>query len=303
MNEKRSVKKIVAKKLFWHTHTLKELFWRLSLVAFYTITLSYIFLNYPHFSLRMSGAVHSILGLALGMLLVFRTNTAYDRWWEGRRLWGALTNNARNLAIKANAFLVNEKDRQFFNHSIVAYSYALKSHLRGENILNTLKDIFSEQEIIRFKNAKHIPNEIIKEMYELLGQRIREQKISDIQMLAIDVHLREFTDVMGGCDRIRNTPMPKAYSVHLQQFLNLYIYTLPLTLIHELGYFTALVIVMVSYALAGLKLIGEEIEDPFGRDTNDLPLDNICKTIRDNVNDILEVKNTNLVDAKIISQS
>ncbi len=290
MNEKRSVKKIVAKKLFWHTHTLKELFWRLFLVAFYTVTLSYIFLNYPYLSLKMSGAVHSILGLALGMLLVFRTNTAYDRWWEGRRLWGSLTNNSRNLAIKANAFLVDEKDRQFFNHSIVAYSYALKSHLRNENIFNTLKDIFSEEEIIKFKNAKHIPNEIIREMYELLGKRIRENKISDVQMLAIDVHLREFTDVLGGCDRIRNTPMPKAYSVHLQQFLNLYIYTLPLTLIHELGYFTALVIVMVSYALAGLKLIGEEIEDPFGRDTNDLPLDTICKTIHNNVNDILNYK-------------
>ncbi|MCS6820682.1 MAG: hypothetical protein NZ551_02335 [Microscillaceae bacterium] len=270
----------------WDITTLVSLLDGMIILGFYTYFL--VYLNYEVFELKlkMTGVVHSILGLALGLLLVFRTNTAYERWWEGRRMWGSLINNSRNFAIKVNAFFTQPQDREFFKRHIPAFAFALKHHLRDNSDVNNLHSLTS-QDKQALANAQNLPSMIVKRMYELVALRNNDNSLHESHLLSLDAHLKEFVDVMGACDRIRSTPMPQAYNTHLNQFLNLYTISLPFSLIHDLKYWTILVVVFTFYALAGLKLIGEEIEDPFGKDINDLPLDAICQSIERSVNEIL----------------
>jgi len=279
-------------KLIWNTHMLHELWLGLLVVVLYTLALviAQIYLKIDIWP-KPSSMVHSILGLALGLLLVFRTNTAYDRWWEGRKLLGALVNNARNLAIKIKTYFTSEDDQKFMARMTAAYCFALKSHLRDKDGAKRVFDLqlITEQEYHHLKNFKHKPNEIARMMYELANQHYEEGAMKEMQFLSFEKHLAALTDIIGGCERIKKTPMPKAYGIHLRQFLNLYIFTLPFNLVHDLKYWTVPLLAVTFYALAGLKKIGEEIEEPFGTDNNDLPVNQIAHTIYNNVYEMVRI--------------
>lgn len=269
-------------KLFWNTHMLHELWQGLLAIAAYTLTLVYFEIN---IWAEPSTMVHSILGLALGLLLVFRTNTAYDRWWEGRKLLGALVNNSRNIAIKISTYFESQEDKEYMSRMTAAYAFALKSHLRDRDAAKRIFDLhlITEKEYQDLRKYKHVPNEIARRMYELTTKRHSEGSLTEMQFLSFEKHLASLTDIIGGCERIKKTPMPLAYGIHLRQFLNLYIFTLPFNLVHALHYWTIPLLMVTYYALAGLKTIGEEIEEPFGTDNNDLPVNQIAHTIYNNI--------------------
>lgn len=227
--------------------------------------------------------MHGMLGFVISLLLVFRTNTAYDRWWEGRKLWGSLVNNSRNLALKLNAILEEEKDKAFFRKLIPGYASILNKHLKDED---TGKEL-SEELFLSIDQHKHRPNHIAKMVFQKVNDLHKTKQISAEQLLYINLEISSFTDICGACERIKNTPIPYSYSVFLKKFIFFYVMTLPFAYVFILGYFVIPVVVFIFYVLASLELIAEEIEDPFGNDDNDLPTQKIAENIKKHVEEIL----------------
>lgn len=234
--------------------------------------------------------MHGLLGFAISILLVFRTNSAYDKWWEGRKLWGNLINSSRNLAMKLNAMLPahEEEDRVFFRKTIPAYSLALHDHLKAESTANSLfkQDIHTPTSV-QIDENKHVPNQISKLIYMRVMNLVAEGKITGEQLIFINNELQSFTDICGACERIKNTPIPFSYSTFIKKFIFIYLITLPFGYVFNLGYLIIPVVAFVFYVLVSLELIAEEIEDPFGEDENDLPTDLMAKNLKKNVEEIL----------------
>jgi ion channel-forming bestrophin family protein len=233
--------------------------------------------------------MHGLLGFVISLLLVFRTNTAYDRWWEGRKLWGSLTNNSRNLALKLASILKDEDDRAFFKITIPSYAAALRDHLRREQTRIELFDPVTKKgrKKIELDESKHIPNQISGLMYNKINNLHEAGKISGSHLIYLNNELLSFTDICGACERIRNTPIPYAYSMFIKKFIFFYVLTLPVGYVFSLGYYVIPVVVFIFYVLASLELIAEEIEEPFGRDSNDLPVNRMAMSIQKHVEEIL----------------
>ena len=233
-------------------------------------------------------AMHQLLGTVLGLFLVFRTNTAYDRWWEGRRLWGSMVNNTRNLAFKIKTFLPTEakEERLWFAQMIPNLPIALKEHLRDRPSADAL-DITDETMLAAISKAKHIPNVLSVMMYDKVNQYYKSGYFSGEQLLAVDRELKEFSDIVGACERIKNTPIPFSYAMYIKKFIFVYLLTLPIGLVGEEGLITVPIVLLITYVLLGVELIAEEIEDPFGKDINDLPTDALSSKIKENVREIL----------------
>lgn len=271
---------------FSKADTFRKLLPLLIGVGIYTGGIAYLELNIlkedgaAH--LKNVGLMHGVLGFVISLLLVFRTNTAYDRWWEGRKLWGTLTNSSRNLAIKIDAMIDDKEDRRFFRQYISTYAFALKAHLR-EN-----EDFTSANPDLDVRREKHLPNQVASSLYKRLNAVYLEKKIDNAQFRTLNEEIRNFTDVCGACERIKNTPIPFTYSVFIKKFIFFYVMTLPFGWGLSLGYFVIPVVMLILYAFASLELIAEEIENPFGLDANDLPLDQLCQNIRKHVSEILE---------------
>jgi putative membrane protein len=234
-------------------------------------------------------AMHSLLGIVLGLFLVFRTNSAYDRWWEGRRLWGALVNSTRNFALKVNAYLGSyPEERKWFAFMIPNFVMATKEQLRQGVDLQELDfpDDATRKEI---EESKHRPNIIASLMYRRVNKLYQQKGITGDQLINLDKELKDFIDIMGACERIKNTPIPYSYSMYIKKFIVIYMTTLPFAFVTSTGYMTVPVVMIIAYVILSVELIAEEIEDPFGRDINDLPTDELSGKIRDNVKEILGV--------------
>ncbi len=261
-------------------------------IGVYAFIVAWIEIEYLHISkenpLTNFSILHSILGLVISLLLVFRTNTAYERWWEGRKLWGALVNCSRNLAIKLHPMLKvqNTEDRFFFSHIIPNYAFALKNHLRKKLIAEE----FSKPELIKHeleKNIQHVPNRIARMLFERINELFKNGAIKQEQLLILNNEAQQFTEICGACERIKNTPIPFSYSSFIKKFIFFYIVTLPWGYVFSVGYLIIPIVIFIFYVLASLELIAEEIEDPFGEDANDLPTDEISENIRKSVEEIL----------------
>lgn len=232
--------------------------------------------------------MHTLLSFVISMLLVFRTNTAYDRWWEGRKLWGALVNNSRNLAIKLNSMLGHEEasHRSFFKKIIPMYASVLAHHLHAESTRLAL-DEHDHPELAGLDANRHLPNQVASLMFQRVNRLYEEGKIKGDQLIVLNGELLSFTDIMGACERIKNTPIPFSYSVFIKKFIFFYVMTLPFSFVISLGYIAIPVVAFIFYVLASLELIAEEIEDPFGGDENDLPMTKIASNIKKHVGEIM----------------
>ncbi|MFM7190238.1 MAG: bestrophin family protein, partial [Microcystaceae cyanobacterium] len=236
-----------------------------------------------------SGLIPSIV---LGLLLVFRTNTAYDRFWEGRKLWGSLINNVRNLSrlIWVAVQEKNHEDRlakQQALRLLEAFAIAMKLHLRGEKVSPELVPLMSHDFYETLQHINHPPLEIAFWISDYLQQQSNRDRINPYQLNAMFQLLDDMVDTLGACERILKTPIPAAYAIHLKQLVFLYCLTLPFELVDQLVWFTAPLVGLVSFAIFGIEAIGVEIENPFGYDANDLPLDQICQTIQRNLEDLI----------------
>ncbi|RYD56468.1 MAG: hypothetical protein EOP56_12295 [Sphingobacteriales bacterium] len=278
---------------FHTSDTLRKLGVLILIIAAYSGLVAFLELHYfdirNHPWLKNMNLLHNLLGFALSLLLVFRTNTAYDRWWEGRKLWGALVNNSRNLAIKMQVLLPKDdiQDRHYFAKMIPLYAAVLKEHLQAESTRLALDDV-DHPEIRNLLQDKHAPNQIARLIHHKVIELQNRGLISGEQLLFLNPELMSFTDICGACERIKNTPIPYSYSAFIKKFIFIYIMTLPFGYVPQLGYWIMPVVALVFYILASLEVIAEEIEDPFGTDANDLPMDRIADNIRKHVVEILE---------------
>lgn len=234
--------------------------------------------------------IHTLAGTALSLLLVFRTNSSYDRFWEGRKLWGGIVNETRNLARAAAIFLREAPDlRRALGRWTVTFPYATVGVLRGEVDLGPLADSLPPEFAERARASRHAALAVSVEMSKILDEGRRRGLYPEYIQAQLDQNVQLLIDYIGGCERIHKTPLPFAYMVHLRRALVLYFFTLPFAIVDQFKGMTILAIAIVSYVFFGIEEIGVEIEDPFGYDANDLPLEAICGTIRSNVTALLPV--------------
>lgn len=273
----------------FHKSDTAYLLWKeLIFIGLLTLGFVYVEIHYLKHGEALSSLmqIYSLIGFVLSMLLVFRTNTAYDRWWEGRRKWGDMVNNSRNLAIKIGAMTTNKETESYFGRMIPNYAIAMKEQLREGVIMEELE--LTEEEKIAIEKVNHKTSYIAKMMYEKLHQMKQEKIITQEEFLSLDYNLRSFSEITGSCERIKGTPIPYSYSMFLKKFIFIYVTTVPLAFIHIFGYYSAIVAMFIFYVLVSIEVLAEEIEDPFGRDDNDLPTDEICGKIKSNVKEILQ---------------
>jgi putative membrane protein len=265
---------------FHKSDTLRELFPLMVGVGIYAAFVTWLLLDYVHLPdssvIHKTNVVHSTLGFVLSLLLAFRINSAYERWWEGRKLWGSLVNNSRNLAMKVK-HLGNAADAEFYNKHIPLYAEVLKDHLR-----ETVKENYEAN----VGTGKHVPNQVAALMIGRSYQ-LNDGNLNTAELMSINAELMSFTDICGACERIKNTPIPYNYGVFIKKFIFFFVMSLPLTWAFELHYYIIPIIAFVLYVLASIELIAEEIENPFGFDENDLPLDTIAGNIKKHINEIL----------------
>lgn len=225
-------------------------------------------------------AIYSLIGFVMSLLLLFRTNGAYDRWWEGRKLWGAIVNDCRSGFLKITTRISNEEDKKEFARLFSLYIYNAKNNLRANK--NNL--VFQKYEDPSKDNS---PVQVMKLIYIKLRVLEKQGELSQGDLIQIDVNLNGLIASLGGCQRIKNTPIPFSYSIFIKKFIFLYVITLPIVFFH-FDYWAVLITTFVFYALVSMEVLAEEIEDPFGTDANDLPLDQICQTIKQDLNNIIE---------------
>jgi putative membrane protein len=272
--------------------TARKLFPLLLAIAIYSFAIAFWELEYLNLSenttIRNITIVHSLLGFAMSILLVFRTNTAYDRWWEARKQWGTLTNISRTLAIKMNAYLNKEDkvNRNFYIKAIPLFADTLFDHLRS----NTTRFMLDEKEHPEFgslNEQKHGPNQVASMIFERTNNLYKEGLITGDQLILVNDELHSLTDICGACERIKNTPIPMSYSSFIKKFIFIYVLTLPVGYVFSIGYFVIAAVPFIFYVMASLELIAESIEDPFGTDPDDLPIEKLSNNIRKHVGELI----------------
>jgi putative membrane protein len=270
---------------FHKSDTFRQLIPLMIFIGTYSAGIAFLEIEYWELSqdshVKNISIMHGMLGFVISLLLVFRTNTAYDRWWEGRKIWGSLVNNSRNLALKLSAILTEESDRAFFRKIIPSYAAILNKHLKDEE---TSRQLFED---VIIEHHKHRPNQIAKILFQKINDLYNSKKITGDQLIILNHEIQSLTDICGACERIKNTPIPYSYSSFLKKFIFFYVMTLPFGYVFNLGYYVIPVVVFIFYVLASLELIAEEIEDPFGNDANDLPTKKIAENIKRHVEELL----------------
>lgn len=284
-------------RLLFQVHkydTLSRLTPLMLIILGYSLFVAWLVLDYfgiPEDSwLHQLGVMHSLLSFVISILMVFRTNTAYDRWWEGRKQWGALVNCSRNFALKLSSILDSGDvdSRNFFRKCIPVYAFALKEHLQSKVTLFMLDDEDPEEMIKPVIDVeKHVPNQVAKMMFARINTLYHSKEISGDQLFILNNEITAFTDICGACERIKNTPIPYSYSSFIKKFILFYVMTLPFGLVADLGYFAAPVVTFFFYVMASLELVAEEIEEPFGTDINDLPMDKLSENIKKHVEELI----------------
>ncbi len=236
----------------------------------------------------------SLFGTAIGVILGFRNNTAYQRWWEARILWGSLVNSSRSLARQALSLIVpamdtpeeheqiSEMQRNIVVHQI-AYMEALRCHLRRHDVWADLKKLLPEEVASSLKHEKNVPLAIQHRIGLLLQECYRRKWIDNIRWASLDETLSSLMNAQGGSERIKNTPLPVQYDYFPRIAVSVYCLVLPLGLVANLGIFTPIGSALVGLIFLALDRIGRDLESPFDNGINDVPLHSISRTIEINL--------------------
>ncbi len=262
---------------------VKEISGRVLLCTLWSAGIVYFNANvYP---IGMPSIIHTLVGVALGLLLVFRTNASYDRFWEGRKLWGGIVNETRNLVRSSEAFLMNAPEvRKEISLWTIAFAYGTMNILRDKVSYGIYESELDPEEVKKAYTSGHPALYAAKKISTTLQKAKLKGDISDYAQATIDQNVQLLVGYLGGCERIHRTPLPFAYVVHLRRALVIYCFTLPVALIDLFEWKWAVILdtLFLSYVYFGIEEIGVEIEDPFGEDENDLPLETICASIAKN---------------------
>jgi len=280
------------KMLFiWRGSVIPQLLPRLSILLLISIGIVLWEDTLIRYNIHLNPAPFTLFGIALALFLGFRNSASYDRFWEGRRLWGSLLNTSRNLTRQIHTLPTKVSDVRntalFVNH-LIALAYTLKHQLRGTDPAAELDRLLPASLAIRVKAARYKPQLLIREMGHWVQMARHRSHIDNISQQSIDNNLDQLTDILGGCERIVSTPIPYSYSVLLHRTVYVYCFLLPLGLVDSLGWMTPIIVVFIAYTYVALEAIADELENPFGLLPNDLALDALCHNLE---NALLEMDN------------
>jgi putative membrane protein len=230
------------------------------------------------------GAESTVLnGLVLGFLIAFRNNSAYDRWWEARKLWGQLINETRNLCLKVRVLNgVEATEREAIGRLVGCFAQALKDHLRRRD--GSDEPLPSQEPA---ENRVHQPSRLAGAIYEILSNGHRQGRFDGWTLLWLDGEVKSLMEICGACERIRNTPLSASYRALLRHGIAIYLAVAPFYLIEDTGLAGCPMFILAAYFLMGIELVAEEIEEPFGDGGDNLPLERYCATIEASVLEIL----------------
>jgi ion channel-forming bestrophin family protein len=267
---------IISPRIFWPT---------MLVVVCYSLGVVYFNEGYPKFHLSETKEALSLASIAIGLVFAFRTNSAYDRWWEGRKLWGQLVNETRNLAIKISLYLdLSVEERDVFVRLLAAFPLSLKEHLREGRYNPELLGLPPLD-----PGCRHVPLYISESIQARILNSKRLEIASGMEMLLFDTHTRALLDICGACERIRNTPLPGWFAMAIWVWIWSYLLALPWFLAPNIDMLTVPVLVFVCYFGISIEMLAEEMQEPFGCTQNDLPLDQICLNIIASVEEIMHV--------------
>jgi putative membrane protein len=272
---------------FHKSDTARMLWKELIYIGLLTTVITYIQLHFfpGAYYLKNLTTVYSLLGFVISLLLVFRTNTAYDRWWEGRKMWGAMVNDSRNFISKISVLDLSDDERILIRFYLPLFTLCAKEHLRGNRAEPV--GFLDEHEESAFSKSEHQSLWVIKRLRQHLQTIKSSGKMDHLELSMLNQNLDRLIDSLGACERIRNTPIPYSYSLFIKKFIFIYVVTMPLAFVELFGYYSAFISTFVFYALVSMELLAEEIEDPFGSDENDLPTDALSEVIQRNTSEFI----------------
>ena len=253
-----------------------------ALIALILLTTFLVFIEVRYFKMQVKNIsfFHQVIGFVLSMLLVFRINTAYDRWWEGRKAWGELLNVSRTLSCLLDVSLNENANsyRNFYNEKLSGFAFHLKNHLRESAL---------KQEDQQSSAIIPQPLFVTMELYNKTNELFKQNLITSEQYLLINNQINRLNEITGACERIKSTPIPYSYSLYLKRIIFIYVITMPFIFAIDFKYWAVLFVTLIFYTFASLELLSEEIEDPFGTDANDLPIDEISEKIKHDIQAVL----------------
>lgn len=229
----------------------------------------------PHISIAAMG----IFGVALSLFLGFRNNAAYDRWWEARKLWGAMIGDVRTLGRQATVFLGKGADRERILSLAIAFAHLHRGFLRNVDVKEIIVDWIGGRDAVDLLARKNPADAALRFMADHVGQLARQGAISGFGQMTISQTLSSLALAQAGCERIQTTPLPFVYSLLIRRTTYLYCWLLPFALIESSGAFAPILSAVVAYVFFGLQAVTSELELPFQNVQNGLPLDAMCRTI------------------------
>lgn len=285
----------------WNGSVLPQLLPRLCILFIYTVLIVYFRADLLFYNIQINPAIFTLFGIALAIFLGFRNTVSYDRFWEGRKLWGALLNDTRSLARQAHTLVEGSdynKERSHFISLLTALVHALKHQLRHTDTTEDFNRLLQLSDCERFKNVVFKPIIILKELGVWVNNAKKNDRIDTITQASFDLNLNKISDIVGGCERIASTPIPYTYSILLHRTVYIYCFLLPFGFVESMAWFTPFIIVFIAYTFVALEAIADELEEPFGTQPNDLALETMANMIENTLSEIDNKKIEVIVPSK-----
>lgn len=259
----------------WQGSVLVKIFPRLIVLLLISTTVVFFHGTLFTYKILLNPAPFTLLGVALAIFLGFYNNASYDRYWEARKLWGALLNDTRSLARQAltmSGAQQNSEEGRYFIHLLIAFTHSLKHQLRKTDPLQDLHRLLDPKQVQCLSSAIYKPVMILLSMGNWVKKRVEDGRMDTITQAAFDHNFNQLSAIVGGCERIASTPIPFTYSVLLHRTVYIYCFLLPFGLVDSIGWMTPVIVVFIGYTFMALDAIADEIEEPFGKQPNDLAL-------------------------------
>jgi len=272
----------------WRGSVLPQLLPRLLLLLLICISIVIFDGEIFSFKIQLNPGPFTLFGIALAIFFGFRNNVSFDRFWEGRKLWGSLLNTTRSLTrqAQANTSGADPRDIHHFIDLLIAFTYSCKHQLRHTDAEADLQRICGQDLATRLRNALYKPAMLLVEMGDWLKQQRAAGHLDTMLALGFEQNLNELSNIIGGCERLASTPVPYTYKVLLHRTVYIYCLLLPFGLVDTLGWMMPVIVTFIAYTFIALEAIADELEDPFGTEPNDLALNSLCKMIE---NTLLEM--------------
>jgi putative membrane protein len=273
----------------WNGSVLPQLLPRLLILFIYTVVIVYFRESLLEYHLYINPAIFTLFGIALAIFLGFRNTVSYDRFWEGRKLWGALLNDTRSLARQSHTLIYGDdyqKERTHFILMLTALVHALKHQLRLTNPDADMERLLANSYDEKLQTAVFKPIIILKNLGLWINKAKRDGRLDSITQVAFDENLNKLSDIIGGCERIASTPIPYTYNILLHRTVYIYCFLLPFGFGESMLWTLPFVIVFIAYTFVALEAIADELEDPFGIEPNDLALDAMSAMIENTLAEI-----------------